>query len=65
MQAGDRQISGSSQKHATGFSLVYFDIDRGLIREVVTEESSESVNDSNMFASTIATKTKSEITLIH
>ena len=60
----DTEISGSTQTKGVATSLVYFDIDRGRITEIVTEETRYSVTESTMFSSTVSTKTKSTIKLI-
>jgi len=60
---GENTIKGSNKTHTGGFSLVYFDIDRGIVCEVITEETSESVNESPTGSMQMSRFTKSEIKL--
>ena len=60
----DMEISGSSQSIGATTSLVYFNIDRGRIVEILTEESRDTATESSMFSSTMTMKTKSTVELI-
>jgi hypothetical protein len=60
---GENTIKGANNTHTGGFSLVYFDIDRGVVTEVVTEETSESVNESPQGSMQMSRFSKSEIKL--
>ncbi len=56
-------ITGSNKGKSTGFSLVYFDIDKGIVTEVVTEENGTSSNETPMGAMETASSSKTEVTL--
>jgi hypothetical protein len=58
------EISGSSQSSGAGTSLVYFDVDRGRILEIVAENTLESATESSMFSSNVSSKSKSTIKLV-
>lgn len=58
------EISGSSQSSGAGTSLVYFDVDRGRILEIVAENTRESATESSMFSSNVSSKSKSTIKLV-
>jgi len=60
----DTEISGSTQRKGATTSLVYFDVDRGRITEIVTEETRDSATESTTFSSTVSTKTKATVKLI-
>lgn len=59
-----RKFSGTNRRSATSSSLVYFDIDKGRIEEIVTEEESESATESSMFSSNNMSTSKSTIKLV-
>lgn len=58
------EISGSSQSSGTGTSLVYFDVNRGRIIEIVAEDTRELATESSMFSSNVSSISKSTIRLI-
>ena len=61
---GGDAISGTFASTGVSTSLVYFDIDKGYIIEVVSEETRESVTESTMFSSKMSSKSKSTVRLI-
>lgn len=57
-------ISGTGQSYGSMTSLVYFDVSRGRIVEIVTEEKRDTAMESSMFSSNTSIMTKSTIHLI-
>ena len=61
---GGDPISGSSASSVSAQNLVYFDIGKGRIVEVVGEEIRESITESTMFSSDSYTKSKTNVILV-
>ena len=57
-------ISGSSSSSGSGTNLVYFDIDKGYITEIIKEEITESVSETSMGSMPRSSSSKSIIKLI-
>ena len=57
-------VSGSTQTKGAVTSLVYFDVEKGRITEIVTDEKRDTATESTMFSSTMSMKTTSTIKLI-
>jgi hypothetical protein len=61
---GREPVSGTFASNSTGTNLVYFDIDRGRIVEVVSEETRESNTESTMSSRRTLSKSNSTVTLV-
>jgi len=57
-------VTGSYNRSISATNLVYFDVDKGRIIEVVGEETSESVTESSMFSSDSRSKAKTNVILV-
>ena len=58
------EISGATQSKGSGTSLVYFDIDRGRITEIVSEDKTESMSESSRGSYASSSSSKSTVKLI-
>ncbi|MFH1941380.1 MAG: hypothetical protein ABIL68_04690, partial [bacterium] len=63
-QTEQGNVSGSSASSATATHLVYFDIDKGRIAEIVSEDKTESMNESSMGSRSTSSSSKSTIKLV-
>ena len=61
---GREPVSGTFASTSVGTNLVYFDIDRGRIVEVVSEETRESNTESTMFTGRTLSKSNSTVMLV-
>jgi len=61
----EREMSGTNKNSGTISSLVYFDIDKGRINEIVTAEASESATEGSAFSSSMIRTSKSTTKLIN
>ncbi len=61
---GREPVSGTFASTSKGTNLVYFDIDRGRIVEVVSEETRESNTESTMSSGRTLSKSNSTVTLV-
>ena len=60
----DMEISGTGQSKGATTALVYFDVDKGRITEIVSEETRDSAVETNLFSTTTSMKTTSTVTLV-
>lgn len=60
----DREISGTNRSSGTRSSLIYFDIVKGRIDEIVTEEETESATEGSAFSSNMRRTAKSTTKLV-
>jgi len=60
----DREISGTNRSSGTRSSLVYFNIDKGRINEIVTEEETESTTEGTAFSTNMLRTAKYTTKLI-
>ncbi len=63
-QIQERTISGSNVSKSTQYSIVYFDIDKGRIVEIVSEETSESTRESGGMTTPSTRKSNISIKLL-
>jgi len=61
---GRDPIKGTSASSGAATNLIYFNIDKGRIVEVVGEETRESVTESSMFSSDSSSKSKTTVKLV-
>ncbi len=61
----EREISGTNRSSGTRSSLVYFNIDKGKINEIVTEEETESATEGSAFSSRMIRTSKSTTRLVN
>jgi len=58
------ETSGTFASSGKGTALVYFNLTKGLVQEIVAEDNSESSTESSAFSSSTVSKSKSTTTLI-
>ncbi|MBN2030792.1 hypothetical protein JW824_11165 [bacterium] len=64
MGGGDQQMTGAFSNASEGTSLVQFDINKGRILEIVTEQTNNSAVESSMFSTNTTSVSQSTIELI-
>jgi hypothetical protein len=64
MQTSQGSFSGSSVSKGSETSLVYFDIEKGQIIEIINEETTSSINEMSLGSSSMSSSSKSTIKLI-
>ena len=64
MQTSQGSFSGSSVSKGSETSLVYFEIEKGRIIEIIKEETTSSINEMSMGSSSMSSSSKSTIKLI-
>ncbi len=65
MRGPQGEVSGSFASTGAGTSLVYFDMEKGIIVEVVSEDIRESMTDSSMFSSKSSSKSNTTVKLMN
>jgi hypothetical protein len=64
MQGPQGDVSGTFASSGSGTSLIYFDVDKGAVIEVISESVRESMTESTMFSATSSSKSNSTIRLM-
>ena len=65
MQGPQGDVSGTFSSSGSGTSLVYFDVNKGIVTEVISEDMRESMTESTMFSMKSSSKSNTTVKLLN